>query len=159
MSYWQSDQCEAKRVNQETINNAIDSGHYTDAQIEYLENTKDSDDRRDVAFHREVIKDVNPSDPNRRPNNQIMHPSFGPKPGGGKNTGGSKGECGVGKSGSGSGGSKTSGGSSGAKSTGGSGGGKSGGSNSGGGSGGSKSSSGSGKGSGGGGKGSGGGKK
>lgn len=63
-------------LDQATIDKAKASDQHPDWFIKKMQETKDSTDPRDVIWHREVIKEHNPGDSNRRSNNGIMHPKL-----------------------------------------------------------------------------------
>lgn len=60
-------------VSHKTIEN-MESGGAPQAHIDYARQTQNSMDPRDVVFHRKYIKDYNPQDPWREPNNFVLHP-------------------------------------------------------------------------------------
>jgi len=61
------------RVSTKTIEIVKESGNVTEQFVQYLINTKDSNDPRDLVVHRPIIKTYNPTDPNRVTNNTTMH--------------------------------------------------------------------------------------
>lgn len=61
-------------LSSKTIEAAEKSGHYTPEQINYMYETRNSGDVRDVRWHRTITNDVNPSGSERPYNNFVAHP-------------------------------------------------------------------------------------